>query len=253
MSERTRICVLGSGGWIPTERRETCCVLLVKGRTGLVLDAGSGVRRLLDRPDLLSGVEELHIVLSHFHLDHLVGLGYLPAFPADRELVLWGPGRALYDAPTRAVLGRMFRSPFFTPGVRGLSERIRDLDEGANHCNGITLVARRQSKHAEPTFAFRIDDSVVYCSDTALDEGNVKLARGASVLLHEAWTPERSADATVHTSAREAAALARRAEAHELVLVHVNPFADEAALLASARDEFPATRLGTDLLTIDVH
>jgi ribonuclease BN (tRNA processing enzyme) len=66
--------ILGSGGWIPTERRETLCVLVRTRRHGLLLDAGTGLQRLLSTPELLDGVQTLDIALTHFHLDHVCGL-----------------------------------------------------------------------------------------------------------------------------------------------------------------------------------
>src|SRR5919204_5213774 len=42
------LTVLGSAGFVPHEDRETCCALVRDGGAGLLLDAGSGVRRLLE-------------------------------------------------------------------------------------------------------------------------------------------------------------------------------------------------------------
>jgi ribonuclease BN (tRNA processing enzyme) len=72
---------LGTGGWMPTDRRETACYALRDGADLLVLDAGTGFRRLVTDPALLEGVERLHVVLTHFHLDHTAGLVCLPALP----------------------------------------------------------------------------------------------------------------------------------------------------------------------------
>ena len=76
----TSIIPLGTGGYIPTSRRATASVLVRRGRTALLFDAGTGVARLL-QPELaahLAGVECLNILLSHYHLDHVIGLTWLP-------------------------------------------------------------------------------------------------------------------------------------------------------------------------------
>ncbi len=86
--------LLGSGGWIPTSKRETCCAYLREGSHVLLIDAGTGVQRLLEQPDLLSGAETVDIVLTHFHLDHVVGLSYLPATVPARASEGLGPGSA---------------------------------------------------------------------------------------------------------------------------------------------------------------
>ena len=58
------LVLLGSAGWIPTGSRETCCALVRQGSEALVIDAGTGLRRLLTDPALLDGVRNVTIVLS---------------------------------------------------------------------------------------------------------------------------------------------------------------------------------------------
>jgi glyoxylase-like metal-dependent hydrolase (beta-lactamase superfamily II) len=79
------------------------------GEHGLLLDAGTGARRLLTDSDLVDGVTALDVVLTHFHLDHVCGLLYLPALLTLCELEghprVWAPGRWLYDTPSAELLG----------------------------------------------------------------------------------------------------------------------------------------------------
>ena len=74
--------ILGAGGWIPTGTHATCSALLREGDAAVLIDAGSGIERLVADPSLLDGVERLELVLTHFHLDHVVGLAYLPGCAA---------------------------------------------------------------------------------------------------------------------------------------------------------------------------
>src|SRR5438309_8187438 len=106
------LTILGAGGWFPAHGRHTACALLRDGPNAVLIDAGTGVGRLVERPDLLAGVEQLDIVLTHFHLDHVAGLAYLPALERSYGTTLWGPGRLLYEAPTEAVLSRLSHEPF---------------------------------------------------------------------------------------------------------------------------------------------
>jgi ribonuclease BN (tRNA processing enzyme) len=89
--------LLGTAGWMPTDSRDTACVYLRQGDRVLLFDAGTGARHLLNSPDLIRGVTRIDVCLSHFHLDHLIGLSYLPGLPSEIELVVWGPGKALYE------------------------------------------------------------------------------------------------------------------------------------------------------------
>ncbi len=74
-----KMTILGSGGWIPTSARQTSCYLITSGTEALVLDAGTGLGALHINPALLDGVETVMVVLSHFHLDHVTGLGFVSA------------------------------------------------------------------------------------------------------------------------------------------------------------------------------
>ena len=244
--------LLGSGGWIPTATRETCCLYLRKGSDVLFLDAGTGLRHAVEQEDLLEGAGSVHIVLSHFHLDHVVGLGYLPALHLPEHVVIWGPGQSLYGDSTRAILRRLLEPPFFTAGIDSLVTEVSELVEGANECSPFAVRTRRQSLHSEPTLAFRVDDVVAYCSDTAFDEGNAVLAEGCSVLFHEAWGAESNPHPDIHTSARQAGVIARLAGVERLVLIHVNPLQADDSLEAAAQLEFDAAITGTDLLAVDV-
>jgi len=83
----------------------TSCVevQLESGET-LVLDAGTGMRSL--------GVEmmrdlpaEIHVLLTHLHLDHLQGLGFFrPLFQAGTTVHLWGPASPVQSLAERIAL-----------------------------------------------------------------------------------------------------------------------------------------------------
>ena len=69
-------------------------------------------RRLITEPALLKGIERLHVVLSHFHLDHVMGLVALAGLPLEREI--WMPARLLAGLPADEVFERLVDPPFFT-------------------------------------------------------------------------------------------------------------------------------------------
>jgi ribonuclease BN (tRNA processing enzyme) len=77
------ITFLGTAGWMPNDQRETASIAVRVGSSLILLDAGTGIRRLVTDPALHGGVESIHVMLSHFHLDHVVGLSYLSALPEE--------------------------------------------------------------------------------------------------------------------------------------------------------------------------
>jgi len=212
----------------------------------LLLDAGTGARRLITEPALLAGVERLHVVLSHFHLDHVMGLAALAGLDLEREI--WMPARLLAGLPADEVFERLVDPPFFTgTDVVGTPREL----EGDRELGPFGIEVRVQPQHPGKTIAVKVDGRLAYCTDTAYDAENVEFARGASILLHESFWPGDTTDDPGHTAAGEAARLAAEAGVERLVLVHINPEGcDDDELAASARAHFAASEVGLDGLVV---
>ena len=177
--------LLGSGGFAPSDTRETACALFRKESDALLVDAGTGARRLLGGSRLLDGVERLHVVLTHFHLDHILGLFYLAAL--ETPVTVWGAGETLERVPTRSLVDRLMLPPFSPASFHDNFADVNELDVARETpVGGFIVGARVQPLHSNPTLALRVDDAVVWCTDTAHDGDNVAFARGASVLFHDA-------------------------------------------------------------------
>ena len=93
--------------------------------------------------------------------------------------------------------------------------------------------------------------SFAYVTDTRPCEAAMTLARNADLLYHEATfgddLPERAAE-TGHSTARQAAEIARRAEAKRLILGHFSArYKDLSELVDEARDVFQNTEAAEEL------
>lgn len=98
--------------------------------------------------------------------------------------------------------------------------------------------------------------SYAYCSDTAYLPENVPLLEGVDLLFHEAtFSRAESARATetFHSTAEQAATIARDAHVKKLVIGHFSArFDDESGLLAEARAVFPETIVANEGLCIPI-
>ncbi len=230
------LIVLGSAGWIPSAGRETSCYAVRQGRSMLLLDAGTGVGRLAGSAEpLLHGVDELHILLSHFHLDHIIGLTYLTALRVPSKVTVWGPG-SHYQATTRQLLDHITEPPY-QPAYLSRLHDLRDMPADGLAVRDFDVKVRLQRLHSAPSIAMCVNGKLTYCTDTAYDEGNIEFARQTNMLIHEAW-PDSSGPAAGHTTPVEAAYLARRADVSSLLLCHVPPRAVVRNLLREARAAF---------------
>jgi ribonuclease BN (tRNA processing enzyme) len=238
--------VLGSGGWLPTDLRETACVYIRSGPEVLILDAGSGLRRLVTEPQLLDGVERISVVVSHFHLDHVVGVAALSGMELPRDV--WMPARLLAGIPAGDLLERLVAAPFFTGTERVAT--AREL-EGSTEIGPFRIEIRVQPQHPGRSIAIKVDGTLTYCTDTAFDAANVDFSRGSRILLHESFWGGDTTDDPGHTAAGEAGRLAAEAGVGRLVLMHVNPVGvDDEDLERSARAGFPAAEVGRDGLVL---
>jgi ribonuclease BN (tRNA processing enzyme) len=247
--------LLGSGGWFPTDARETTSVFVRDGEHGLLLDAGTGARRLLTDSGLIAGVTSLDVVLTHFHLDHVCGLLYLPALRTlcglEGHPRVWAPGRWLYDTPSAELLGAVLRpplSPFEDPPV----EAVHELGPGPQRVGPFEIRALAQPRHWSPTAGLRVNDKLALITDTAREAEHADFARGVTHMLHEAWSTSTAPVFSDHdATARDAATTTAEAGARNLTLIHLNPLiADLDALLADAREAFGDAQLGVDRLAL---
>jgi ribonuclease Z len=98
---------------------------------------------------------------------------------------------------------------------------------------------------------------VVYTGDTRPVRATVEHAAGADLLIHEATFAHEDADRareTRHSTAREAARVARDAGVKRLVLTHLSPRygLEPEILLREARAVFPAIEIARDGLVIEI-
>src|SRR4051794_7802486 len=240
--------ILGSGGFVPTGRRETSSLLVLDeaGEQAVVVDAGTGIRRLVTDHGLLAGRTRLDVLLTHFHIDHVCGLAYLTEL-LDMDVHVHGPGAALYETATCDVLERLFSPPIMPVGLQQIGVHVGELALGESSFGAIAVRTRRQDRHTNPTLGLRFGDELVWCTDTEDDPGTVPFARGARVLAHDAWGPP---PAPGHAEPAAAAQVALDAGAERVLLIHVPPLADEADLQARAAAVHPHATVATDGLDL---
>lgn len=98
--------------------------------------------------------------------------------------------------------------------------------------------------------------SYAYCSDTLYLPSIVEQIKGVDLLFHEATFAEEDAPRakeTFHTTASQAAQIARDAEVKNLLIGHFSArYDDETLLLEEAQAIFPATQLAKETLCVSV-
>lgn len=115
---------------------------------------------------------------------------------------------------------------------------------------GDCIPNQRLTRPAEPTRSF------AYCSDTTYEPSIIPLIEGVDLLYHEATfceTERARSKETYHSTARQAAEIAKRAQVKRLVLGHYSArYTDLTPLLSEARELFPEAILGEEGYTISL-
>ena len=104
------VIFLGTGGSVPSARRNTASVLVRRGGDRLLFDCGEGTQRQMQRATGL--VQVTDIFITHLHADHYLGLpGLIKTWDMqdrDEPLVVYGPPglRELFGGMSR-IIGRV--------------------------------------------------------------------------------------------------------------------------------------------------
>ena len=243
----------------------TSCVR-VTGPDGsvLVLDAGTGIR-LLGR-ELPRALRRVDVLLSHLHMDHILGLGFFaPLFDPDMEVHVWGPASATLSLGAR--LARYLSPPLFPVRLRDVPCRLE-----LHHvpCGRVAIgpfwVTAAHVCHPGPTVGYRVEAgraSLAYLPDHEPALGarrfplepewtsGFDLAQGVDLLLHDAQYTREEYPRYVgwgHSTMHDALAFARLAQVKHLLPFHHDPGRDDTDLeaavsraVADLRPEFRVT------------
>ncbi len=231
---------------------ETACVEIETDKTRIICDAGTGIRALgKDLEKRESGKKiEAHVLLSHLHWDHYIGLPFFsPFYNSKNSFSICGPkaeGMSFKEAISRAMT-----PPYFPIPVSALPAKIKFRTLSARRLElGDVRVSPIELNHPGGALGWRFyfsnGRSVVHITDNepSSDDGKRRLVRwmrGADILIHDAqYTPKDYADhkGWGHSPYTYPIELAHDAGIGRVLLFHFDPNDDDkkiARVLVDAR------------------
>ena len=136
----------------------------------------------------LTGAEQRliqHALISHSHLDHVVGLSYLPGVLTDRRIRIHAPAPPLVASGSEA-LDRLIGPPLFPVPFHRWPMPVEVVPfAGRTVQAGAWTLATRAQKHPGGSVGLRLGDRLAYVTDTVLDLATLAFVRGVDTLLHE--------------------------------------------------------------------
>ena len=177
---------------------ETSCVSVEIGGRLLIFDAGSGLKALGERIVKEGRFKEAWLFLTHFHRDHVSGLGlFAPLGMAGFQLNITGardPDRSLEESVKDAILG----APGSNEEILADIELFEVREEPYEPIPGIKMTPF-YSNHPGRTLGFLVEAEgrrFAYCPDSELygegasalqdyDERLGKIVGGVDFLIHD--------------------------------------------------------------------
>jgi ribonuclease Z len=201
------VALCGAGSPLPDPDRSGPCVAVIAGSRLFVVDSGAGSSRVLSQIRIPQG-QVAAIFLTHFHSDHIDGLGELMLQrwvngTAREPVSVYGPEgveKVVAGFNLAYELDRGYRvahhgAEIVPPaGHGGVARSFRTPSDGEGQIlwkeDGIHVTAFRvDHSPIEPAVGYRFDyggRSVVLSGDTVQSENVLKFATGVDLLVHEA-------------------------------------------------------------------
>jgi ribonuclease BN (tRNA processing enzyme) len=223
-----KLIPLGTNGYHPSHGRQTSSYVVLLEKTAFLLDAGTGVARMREPgvAEAIRGYDTLHVILSHYHLDHIAGLYFLNHWPG-REKVIYAPTQPYIDADPREAVERLFRPPVNSFTLERNNLRIVPVSREHMEIGGVHVRFWPQ-QHPGGSVGVRIGDELAYMTDTIVMPENARHACGVKVAMHELWLTDEDAaadpeEARRHTTFAPLAAFFKACQPKLAMTVHLAP------------------------------
>lgn len=218
---------LGTTGYHPSPTRHTACYYLPE--LGLVLDAGTGMFRLVEHL-LKHPRQRLDILLSHAHLDHIVGLTFLLDAMAVTELKTI---RLIGERAKLEAIRQHIYSPLIFPVEPPFEFTALEASTGMFELAN-SRIHYFPLEHPGGSVGYVVetaDRRMAYVTDTvALPEaGYLRELADLDLLLHECYFNDASqalAIKTGHSWLSGVTDVVRSIRPRRTGLIHINPLAE---------------------------
>jgi len=212
-----RVSFLGTNGWYDTKTGNTVCVLVETKDEYVIFDAGNGFYKI---DKFIKGNKPIYLFLSHYHLDHVVGLHILNKFNFKQGIDIYGaPG-------LKKLFKRVINAPYTIP-VSRLNTKIRLHEINAN-CLLPRGIRYKPLKHSSACYGYRFISEgkiVVFCTDTGICRNLLLLASQADLFITESSYKNGQVDAKwPHLNPNQAARVAKKSKCKKMALIHFDAF-----------------------------
>ncbi|MBQ6813014.1 MAG: ribonuclease Z [Methanobrevibacter sp.] len=295
------IIFLGTSSAVPSRERNHAAIIIRDFGEVFLFDCGEGTQRQLIDANV-SPMKIDKIFITHFHGDHILGLGGLIQSMGlrkrEEKLDIYGP------KGIKRVMNTICHTGYFKIDFE---LNVHEVDEGTVLETDQYMINTTKTKHSVPNNAYSIIEKkkprflrekaielgvpvgpdfgklhngqeveidgriikpeqvlgkprkgikVTYSGDTRPSSKMIVLAEDSDVLIHEATFEEADrehASEHGHSTAKDAADIAKQANANMLILTHISPrYQKYDILLNEAREVFENTEMAEDFKVFNI-
>ena len=228
------ITMLGTRGSVPVNGSDyqefggaTTCVRVRTKDQGIYLDLGSGI----------VGAEcddnrNISVLLSHAHLDHLIGLPFFYALTQKNRSIdiFLKPRNSL---SLRHILQYLFTPPLWPVGIFDYPADVHMHGITDNFKIGDVIVCTMEGNHPGGATVYRItsdNSSMVFATDyehnTAIDKALIEFSKDCDLLIYDGQYSAEEYDSHRgygHSTAEHGIEIARECNASNLLITHHAP------------------------------
>lgn len=211
---KIKVVFLGTNGWYDTKTGNTLCILIETENEYVILDAGNGIYKI---DHYIHDEKPIYLFLSHFHLDHIIGLHILAKFSFKQGINI-----CLQRGGTKFV--RSFVSSPLTAAPEELKYKLSFIEINGKKGQLSFLEKSLLLLHKEPCLGLRLNFNgkiISFIPDTGICENAIILAQKADLLITEsAFRPGQRNPDWPHLNPEDGALIAKKAKVKQLALVH---------------------------------
>ena len=254
------VTILGSGAALPALGRHCSSQVVAIDGARFLVDCGEGTQtQIRIAHQKLQAMNRIFI--SHLHGDHFFGL---PGLLSTMHLCGRTKPVDIYSPPGLKVALETFLE---ASGSHLQFEIVyHEMDTSQSHiayCDDKCRITAFPLIHTMPTFGYLFEElsprhpnRYAYCSDTGYTEDILPYIKGVDVLCVESTFSskyEALANEKLHCTATQAATIALKAEARQLMITHFSArYKDVNELVDEAKRTFPNTIPAIEAERIDV-
>jgi len=256
---KIKIVYLGTSSARPVDGQAMSCMCILRNDEILMFDVGEGTQHSFAKAKL-DWNKKMKIFVTHLHGDHIFGiLGLIQTMSLEKRtnnLEIYGP-EGIDDFILQSMSILKFEPTF--------SLSVQEINEGIIFDNGSYSIRACTAQHRVSAFSYLFEEKleqlgimnkrIGISGDTRPTTKLEKFFEKCDYLTFESTFLEKEKARAIkdcHSTAKEAATLAKNADVANLIITHFSKDEERKQLLKEARKIHPSVVAAKDLLKINV-